>query len=87
MYSLCMGKVKVYTSQFCGDCVAAKHFLAKKGIDFEEIDITNNPEAVETIIAERGKRVTPTLEFNGKYMDGNRFDPEKFEKDLAELLS
>ena len=44
-------------------------------------------EAVETIIAERGKRVTPTLEFNGKYMDGNRFDPEKFEKELAELLS
>ncbi len=82
-----MAKLKVYTSHFCGDCTAAKHFLERKGIEFEEIDITDNPEAVETIIAERGKRVTPTLEFNGKYMDGNRFDPEKFEKELAELLA
>jgi len=81
-----MGKLKVYTSQFCGDCVAAKHFLAKRGIEFEEIDITDNAEAVETIIAARGKRVTPTLEFNGNYINGNRFDPEKFEKELSELL-
>ncbi len=81
-----MAKLKIYTSQFCGDCVAAKHMLTRKGIEFEEIDITDNPEAVELIIAARGKRLTPTLEYNGKYMDGHRFDPEKFEKELAELL-
>ena len=79
--------LKVYISQFCGDCVAAKHLLTRKGIEFEEIDITNNAEAVELIIARLGKRVTPALEYNGKYMDGNRFDPEKFEKELTELLA
>ncbi|MFQ5432775.1 MAG: glutaredoxin family protein [Nitrospinota bacterium] len=81
-----MTKVKLYTSHFCGDCVAAKYFLTKRGIEFEEIDITNNRDAVETIIAARGKRVTPTLEFNGNFIDGHRFDPDKFEKDLAKLL-
>ena len=82
-----MAKLKIYTSHFCGDCVAAKHLLTKKGVEFEEINISNNPEAVDTIIAARGKRVTPTLEYNGKYIDGNRFDPEKFGKELTELLA
>lgn len=81
-----MAKLKLFTSFFCGDCTAAKHFLTKRGIEFEEINISNNPEAVETVIAARGKRITPTLEFNGNYMDGNRFDPEKFGKELTELL-
>jgi len=77
-----VGSMEVEQPQFPLDAV-----YKRKGIEFDEIDITNNQEAVDLIVAKRGKRVIPTLEYNGKFMDGNRFDPEKFEKELAELLA
>jgi len=82
-----MNKIKIYTTGWCPDCKAAKRFLDEKGIEYEEIDIENNPDAVATVVSARGKRVVPTLELNGKYMDGNHFNPDKFEKDLQELTA
>ncbi|MBD3728471.1 MAG: glutaredoxin 3 [Sphingomonadales bacterium] len=35
-----MAKVEIYTKAFCGYCHRAKALLKKKGVDFEEIDIT-----------------------------------------------
>ncbi|GMT42773.1 MAG: NrdH-redoxin [bacterium] len=77
----------MYTSEWCPDCWAAKRFLDGKGFEYEEIDLDKKPDAVEFIIKARGKRVVPTLELNGRFMDGNRFDPEKFEKDLTALMA
>ena len=82
-----MDKVNVYTTSWCPDCKAAKRVLTEKGIPFEEIDIEKTPEALKIVIAAKGKRVVPTLEYKGKYMDGNHFSQPKFEKDLQELLS
>ncbi len=81
-----MSKIKIYTFNWCPDCGAAKRFLKNRGIEYEEIDLDKHPESVETVIAGRGKRVVPTLELDGRFMDGNHFDPEEFEKDLNELL-
>ncbi|MBI5179068.1 MAG: glutaredoxin family protein [Nitrospinae bacterium] len=81
-----MDAVKVYTTTWCPDCRAAKRVLNEQGVPFEEIDIEKNPSALEIVIAAKGKRVVPTLEYKGKYMDGNHFNQEKFEKELAELL-
>lgn len=82
-----MEKITMYTAAWCGDCRAAKRHLVEKGIPFHEIDIDEHPEAVQTVVAARGKRVLPTLEYNGKFIDGNHFNVEKFAKDLAELLA
>lgn len=76
----------MYTAEWCSDCRYAKRYLAEKGIPFEEVDIERHPEAVQTVIAARGKRVLPTLEYKGKYIDGNHFNVEKFAKDLADLI-
>ncbi len=76
----------MYTAEWCSDCRSAKRYLGEKGIPFEEVDIERHPEAVQTVIAARGKRVLPTLAYKGKYIDGNHFNVEKFAKDLAQLI-
>jgi mycoredoxin len=81
-----MDKIKVYTTSWCPDCRAAKRVLTEKGIPFEDIDIEKVPGALEIVVAAKGKRVVPTLEYQGKYIDGNHFSQPKFEKDLETLL-
>ncbi len=80
-----MSKVTVYSATWCPDCRRAKEFLSEKGVSFKEMDIEQHPESVDIIVKARGKRVLPTLEFEGRFMDGNHFDKAKFEADLKEL--
>jgi len=81
-----MDVMKLYSAAWCPDCHAAKRVLDSKNIVYQEIDIDKNPEVVPMIVAARGKRVVPTLEYRGAFMDGNHFDRAKFEKELGELL-
>lgn len=82
-----MSVLTVYSATWCGDCHVAKRFLDERGIKYNLVDIDQNPDAVDIIIAAKGKRVLPTLEYKGRFMDGNKFNREKFEKDLKELLA
>lgn len=49
----------------CGYCVKAKSVLKNKGLEFEEINIEEKPEAREFVINE-GHRTMPQI-----YVDGN----------------
>ena len=35
-----MPKVVIYTTPLCGYCAAAKRLLTRKGVEFEEIDVS-----------------------------------------------
>ena len=39
-----MSKVIIYTTRFCPHCVRAKDLLKRKGISFEEIDVTEDSD-------------------------------------------
>ena len=55
-------RLKVYTTQRCGDCMMAKAVLDRAGVDYEEIDIDRDPEAAATVVAiNGGYRTVPTL--------------------------
>ena len=59
-------KIKVYGADWCSDCVTAKRFLESKLVEFEYIDITDNPQAI--LLVEKinnGRRVIPTLMVDG----------------------
>ena len=43
-------KIVIYTTPWCGDCTAAKRFLAERGIAYEEVDIEQRPEAAEIVM-------------------------------------
>jgi len=82
-----MAVLTLYSSSWCPECRAAKQVLDEKGITYNEVEVDGNEAAIKLITEARGKRVVPTLEYNGAFMDGNHFNRAKFEKELEELLA
>ena len=41
-----MASVEIYTQQFCPYCHWAKELLSRKGIGFDEIDVTGDTQAL-----------------------------------------
>ena len=57
-----MAEVKVYRTTYCGYCDMAKRFLAKKNVEFQEIDVTNDSEMRAKLIElTGGKRTVPQI--------------------------
>lgn len=46
-----MKPVEIYTSPFCGFCVAAKRLLTNKGVSFAEINVARNPQKRQEMLA------------------------------------
>ena len=56
-----MKPVKIYTTLFCPYCTAAKSLLTKKGVPFEEIDATGNPDLRQEIMERSGQHTVPQI--------------------------
>lgn len=57
-------KIKVYGTTWCPDCVRAKQVLAKSAVQYDWIDISNNPEAIAYVEkVNGGNRSVPTIVF------------------------
>ncbi|MEC7646608.1 MAG: glutaredoxin family protein [Bacteroidota bacterium] len=60
-------KIKVYGANWCVDCINVKNFLSSKGLDYEDIIITDNINAISLVEKiNNGKRIIPTIEIEGK---------------------
>jgi glutaredoxin 3 len=53
-----MPKVVIYTTRYCPYCSRAKQLLARKGAAFEEIDVTGDWAARDSLVAKAGGRMT-----------------------------
>ena len=53
-----MARVVIYTTQYCSYCVQAKRLLQRKGVAFEEIDVSNNPELRRVMVQKANGRMT-----------------------------
>ena len=53
-----MPKVVIYTTPFCPYCLMAKRLLAKKGVAFEEIDVSGNWDLRDELVTRSGGRTT-----------------------------
>ena len=58
-------RVEIYTTPFCGFCVAAKRLLAKKGVSFTEIDLSRSPDRRPEMMKRAGGRHTVPQIFVG----------------------
>jgi glutaredoxin 3 len=56
-----MQPVTIYTTPFCGFCHAAKRLLNKKGVDFDEIDVSRNPELRQEMMQKAGRHTVPQI--------------------------
>lgn len=64
-----MAKIEIYTSPWCGYCARAKALLDRKGIAYEEIDVTTTPGAREQMITSaEGRRTVPQIFVNGRHL-------------------
>jgi len=71
-------KIKVYSTPACPYCYALKDFLREHNIEFEDIDVSVNQQAVEEMIQKSGQMGVPVTEIDGEIVVG--FDKEKIEK-------
>ncbi len=54
----------MYGATWCGDCRRAKKFFDSKGVNYQWIDVEQNPEAVETVMKyNNGMQSIPTIIF------------------------
>lgn len=74
----------MYTTAWCGDCRAAKHALAARGIAFVEVDLDADPTAAARVESlNGGRRSVPTLVRGGAAASLSRFSPAKLDAFLA----
>lgn len=53
-----MPKVVIFTTPFCAYCMMAKRLLAKKGVAFEEIDVSGDFALRDELVTRSGGRTT-----------------------------
>jgi glutaredoxin 3 len=62
--------VTIYTKPGCPYCAAAKDDLAKRGVDYREINAAASAEAKEELIRVSGGRAVPVIVENTKVTIG-----------------
>jgi len=72
--------VKVFSTPACPYCVTLKEFLKEKGIDFEDIDVSQDKKSLDEMIKKSGQMEVPVIEIDGEIVNG--FDKEK----ISQLL-
>lgn len=72
-----MQAVTLYTTAYCPYCINAKALLTRKGVIYEEIDVSRSPERMAEMLQRSNRRSVPQI-FIGEHHVGG-FD------DLAAL--
>ena len=62
--------VRMYSSQFCGYCAAAKRLLREKGVEFEEIDVLFSPEKRTEMETVSGRNTVPQIFIGDRHVGG-----------------
>lgn len=72
--------VKIYSTPSCIYCHNLKEFFKEKNIEFEEINVAEDKEALKEMIKKSGQMGVPVTEINDKVIVG--FNKEK----ISEML-
>ena len=66
-----MKPVKIYTTTYCGYCVRAKDLLTRKGVKYEEVDVTGDDD-MRTKLVEMsgGQRTVPQIWIGDTHVGG-----------------
>jgi len=65
-----MLKVTMYTQMMCGYCSAARALLERKGVVFEEIDVTMNAQLRREMMNRSGRRTVPQIFIGERHIGG-----------------
>jgi len=66
-----MANVTIYTTRTCGFCYAAKSLLSKKGLSYDEIDVSADPAARQRMMLRtNGRRSVPQIFIGETHVGG-----------------
>ncbi len=66
-----MTYVQIYTKNYCPYCLRAKQLLTRKGIEFDEVDVTDDLDAQEEMISRSRRRTVPQIFVDGIHIGGS----------------
>lgn len=75
-----MARVEIYTTPWCAYCKMAKEFFKKKGVEYTEHDVADDPIRRQEMIDKTHQMGVPVIIIDGQIVIG--FDREK----ITELL-
>ncbi|KAA3604297.1 MAG: glutaredoxin 3 [Planctomycetota bacterium] len=66
-----MARIEMYTKDYCPYCTLAKRLLESKGQQWEEINLSKEPERVEEMLERsQGRQTVPEILINGRLVGG-----------------
>jgi glutaredoxin 3 len=66
-----MSSVRIYTTNYCGFCDRAKDLLKRKGVAYEEIDVTGDDDARTRLVEmSGGLRTVPQIWIGDTHVGG-----------------
>ena len=66
-----MSKVEIYTKSWCPFCAIAKDHLDRKGVGYEEIDVTTDSVRELEMVARSGRHTVPQIFIDGHHVGGS----------------
>ena len=64
-------KITIYTTNFCGYCFRAKALLNRKGVQFDEIDVSDPLLRRAMMERANGRRTVPQIFIGGTHVGGS----------------
>lgn len=62
--------ITVYSTQTCAYCKQVKQYLTKKGREFNEVDLDDNPDKRQELYLRTNMMVVPITEIDGRLVVG-----------------
>ena len=75
-----MANITIYTTRTCSYCNMAKSLLAKKGLSYDEVDVSGNADARQRMMARaNGRHSVPQIFIGETHVGGSAelFDLER----------
>ena len=63
-------EIKIYTTPICAYCVRAKSILARNGLAFTEIDVSD-PAERQKLVAKSGRKTVPQIYIGEHHVGGS----------------
>jgi glutaredoxin len=71
-------RITVYSTTWCPDCKRAKDFLRQRGVEFDEINIEDDPDAEDLVIeVNKGRRRVPTIKVGDRFFAVSPFNAQE----------
>lgn len=67
-----MQRVEIYSTPWCPYCIAAKRLLERKGVSYEDTDVTGDPELRQEMMRRaNGRHTVPQIFIGGRHVGGS----------------